>query len=428
MSGPRSQDLQRRAETILPGGVDSPVRSFRAVGGSPPWIERGSGAWLWDVDGNRYLDFIASWGALLLGHAAPEINAAVCAAAARGTSYGVSTPAELELAEIVQRAYPACEMLRFVNSGTEATMAAVRLARGFTGRPGIIQFAGAYHGHADVFLSHAGSGMATLGVTASKGVTAGATADTFTLPYNDAAAVEAALEQHPGRMAAIIVEPVAGNMGCVPPAPRFLSELRRLADRHGVLLIFDEVMTGFRVAWGGAAERFGVTPDLATLGKVIGGGLPVGAYGGRADLMRCVAPLGAVYQAGTLSGNPLAMAAGVAALKAIAAQPDFYPALERQGAALEARLHSALTSSGGRVHLQRVGAMLTLFFSPRPVDNFAAAEACDTAAFARFHRALLRAGVLWPPSQFEAAFFGAAHGEPEMQCAGEALAAALTAA
>ncbi|MGH9475711.1 MAG: glutamate-1-semialdehyde 2,1-aminomutase [Terriglobales bacterium] len=427
MSGPRSRELQQRAEAVFPGGVNSPVRSFRAVGGAPPWIERGAGAWLWDVDGNRYLDFVACWGALLLGHAAAEVVAAVHAAAAHGTSFGASTPAELELAVLIQSAYPACEMLRFVNSGTEATMAAVRVARGFTGRPGIIKFAGAYHGHADVFLSKAGSGLATLGVVASKGVTAGAVADTLTLPYNDAAAVEQALEQNPGRLAAVIVEPVAGNMGCVPPAPSFLEELRRLTDRHGVLLIFDEVMTGFRVGWGGAAARFGITPDLVTLGKVIGGGLPVGAYGGRADLMRMVAPLGPVYQAGTLSGNSLAMAAGLATLRAIAAQPDFYAALERYGAALEAGLEAAMVGSSAPAQVQRMGAMLTVFFSAEAVTDFAQASACDTAAFARFHAALLRQGVFWPPSQFETAFFGCAHGVEELDFALAAFAAALQA-
>lgn len=426
MAGQRSAELQRRAEAILPGGVDSPVRSFRAVGGAPPWMERGAGAWLYDADGKRYLDFIASWGALLLGHAAAEVVAAVQEAAAKGTSFGTSTPAELELAELVQRAYPACEMLRFVNSGTEATMAAVRVARGFTGRNGVIKFAGGYHGHADTFLSEAGSGLATLGVASSAGVPPGAVADTLTLPYNDAAAVEQALEQAPGRFGAILVEPVAGNMGCVPPEPGFLPGLRRLADRHGVVLIFDEVMTGFRVAWGGAAARYGVTPDMATLGKIIGGGLPVGAYGGRADLMRRVAPLGPVYQAGTLSGNPLAMAAGVATLHAIVAQPKLYEDLEHRGAQLEAGIEAALAATGTAARVQRVGAMLTVFFSSRPVRNFAEASACDTAAFARLHAALLQAGVLWPPSQFEAAFFGAGHGSAEVEQAVGAFRSALT--
>ncbi|MGH9468581.1 MAG: glutamate-1-semialdehyde 2,1-aminomutase [Terriglobales bacterium] len=428
----RSRALQQQAEGILPGGVDSPVRSFRAVGGAPPWIESGSGAWLEDVDGNRYLDFVCSWGALLLGHAAPEVVGAVQKAAAKGTSFGTSTPAELALAELVRQAYPACEMLRFVNSGTEATMSAVRVARGFTGRNGIIKFAGSYHGHADQFLSEAGSGLATLGVATSAGVPAGAVADTLTVPFNDAAAVARVLEENPGRMAAIVVEPVAGNMGCVPPEPGFLPALRRLADRHGVVLIFDEVMTGFRVAWGGAAARYGVRPDLVTLGKIIGGGLPVGAYGGNAEMMRQVAPLGRVYQAGTLSGNPLAMAAGVATLQAIAARPGLYDELERRGQELEAGIAAAITAafsaSGARACVQRVGAMLTLFFSPGPVRNYAEAAACDTQAFARFHSALLQAGVLWPPSQFEAAFWGSLHGPAEMALALKAITAALGAA
>ncbi|MGH9488386.1 MAG: glutamate-1-semialdehyde 2,1-aminomutase [Terriglobales bacterium] len=428
MPGKGSRELQRRAEAILPGGVDSPVRSFRAVGGDPPWIERGSGAWVWDVDGQRYLDFIGSWGALLLGHAAEGVVRAVRSAAERGTSFGVSTPAELQLAERVRQAYPACEMLRFVNSGTEATMAAVRVARGFTGRNGLIKFAGGYHGHADVFLSEAGSGLATLGVASSAGVPAGAVADTLTLPYNDAGAVAAALEANPGRMAAILVEPVAGNMGCVAPEPEFLPALRKIADRHGVVLIFDEVMSGFRVAWGGAAERYGVHPDMVTLGKIIGGGLPVGAYGGRAELMGQVVPLGRVYQAGTLSGNPLTMAAGVAALEAVAARPQLYAELERWGAALEAGVRHILEETGMEAQLQRVGAMMTLFFSPEPVRDFAGAQACDTAAFGRFHAALLAAGVLWPPSQFEAAFFGAAHGEAELSLTLHAMRRALAAA
>jgi glutamate-1-semialdehyde 2,1-aminomutase len=428
MAGPRSRELQARAEKLLPGGVNSPVRSFRAVGGAPPWFARGAGAWLEDVDGNRYLDFIASWGALLFGHAHPPMVQAVQQAVTLGSSFGASTPAELELAEAVHAAYPACEMLRFVNSGTEAVMAAVRLARGALGRPGMIKFSGGYHGHADVFLSDAGSGLATLGVASSQGVTSGAIADTVTVPYNDAAAVSAALDQQPGRFSCIVVEPVAGNMGCVPPDPGFLQALRTLADRHGVFLIFDEVMTGFRLARGGAAERFGVRPDLATLGKIIGGGLPVGAYGGRADLMQRVAPLGKVYQAGTLSGNPLAMAAGWTSLQAIEQQPDLYAQLEATGAALEAGLHQAAQAAGVAAQVQRAGSMLTIFFQPEPVRSFAAAQRSDTAAFARFHAALLAQGVLWPPSQFEAAFFGAAHGAAEIERALRAFGPALEAA
>ncbi|MGH9394104.1 MAG: glutamate-1-semialdehyde 2,1-aminomutase [Terriglobales bacterium] len=419
-----SKSLQQRAERLLPGGVDSPVRSFLAVGGDPPWMERGAGAYLWDVDGNRYLDCIDSWGALLFGHAPAAVTAAIAAAAPRGASFGVSSPGELELAEAVVAAMPWVEMLRFVNSGTEATMAAVRAARGYTAREGVIKFAGGYHGHADLFLTEAGSGIATLGIASSAGVPAGAVLNTHTVPYNDLPAVQALFQHHPGRIACIIVEPVAGNMGCVPPAPDFLPGLRELASHHGALLIFDEVMTGFRVARGGASERFGIRPDLVTLGKVLGGGLPVGAYGGRADVMRRVAPLGPVYQAGTLSGNPLAMAAGAASL-ALAAEAGVYEQLEARGLQLEAGLNQALAASRAPARVQRVGAMLTLFFSAVPVGNFQQAQGCDTAAFARFHAAMLAQGVLWPPSQFEAAFFGTAHGEAEISAITAAAASAL---
>ena len=440
MNTTQSQQLQFRAEALLPGGVDSPVRSFRAVGGEPRWIVRGAGAWLEDADGNRYLDYIASWGALLLGHAPVPVVDAIVAAAARGSSFGASTPAELELAEAVHQAMPHLEMMRFVSSGTEATMAAVRLARGFTGRDRILKFSGGYHGHADVFLSEAGSGLATLGmgvaapravtaVAASAGVPAAAIADTITVAYNDAAAVAQALDQYRGEVAAVIVEPVAGNMGCVPPRPGFLQDLRALTARHGALLIFDEVMTGFRIAHGGAAERFGVVPDLTTLGKIIGGGLPVGAYGGRAEVMEMVAPLGPVYQAGTLSGNPLAMAAGVAVLRTLDAIPGAYADLERRGAQLQQGLEAAIRQQGVAARVQRVGAMLTVFFTTQAaVDGFAAARACDTRAFARFHAALLEQGVMWPPSQFEAAFFGFSHGADEIELTLRAATAALAAA
>ncbi|HXE31364.1 MAG TPA: glutamate-1-semialdehyde 2,1-aminomutase [Terriglobales bacterium] len=415
MDTSRSQQLQQQAEARIPGGVNSPVRSFRSVGGGPRWMAHGAGAVIVDVDGNRYLDFIQSWGALLLGHAPAPVVQAIQTAAAAGTSFGASTPAELELAEAVNRAMPMAEMVRAVNSGTEATMAAVRLARGFTGRNKIIKANGAYHGHADVFLVQAGSGVATQGLASSAGVPAAAVADTLSLPYNDLAAVERALAANPGEVAAVIVEPVAGNMGCVPPQPGYLQGLRQLTSRHGALLIFDEVMTGFRVAHGGAVARYGVTPDLVTLGKIIGGGLPVAAYGGRTDIMRRVAPLGPVYQAGTLSGNPVAMAAGVATLRQLEAQPELYATLERRGQQLEDGVRAAIRATGVPAVVQRVGAMLTVFFTPNPVHNFAEAETCDTAAFARFHRALLAGGVLWPPSQFEAAFFGAAHSEADIE-------------
>ena len=421
----RSRALQRAAEGLLPGGVNSPVRSFRAVGGDPRWIARGAGAWLVDVDGNRYLDYICSWGALLFGHAHPPVLAALARAASAGTSFGASSPLELALAEAVHAMVPAAEMLRFVNSGTEATMAAIRLARGATGRAGVVQFAGGYHGHADVFLAQAGSGLATQGLAASAGVPPEAVAHTHTVPYNDDAAVERALRAHPGGIAAIIVEPVAGNMGCVPPRAGFLAALRRLASEHGALLIFDEVMTGFRVAAAGAGAHFGVTPDLITLGKIVGGGLPCAAYAGRAEILRQVAPLGPVYQAGTLSGNPLAMAAGLATLEAIAAHPNLHAELERRGAWLQSGLEAAIAQAGVAARVQRVGSMLTVFFAEKPIENFADASACDRTAFARFHQALLERGVMWPPSQFEAAFFGAAHGEREIEATLRAAAIAL---
>lgn len=424
-----SQKLQQEAERLLPGGVDSPVRAFAAVGGAPRWFASGAGAYLTDVDGNRYVDCVASWGALLLGHAPAEVTAAVEQAARAGTSFGASTPAELELARQVRAAMPTVEMIRFVNSGTEATMTALRLARGATGRSRFIKFSGGYHGHADAFLAQAGSGVATLGLAASAGVPPEAVAGTVVVPYNDAEAVASAFAQHPDQIAAVIVEPVAGNMGCVPPQAGFLEELSRLCRQHGALLLFDEVMTGFRVAPGGASERYGITPDLVTLGKIIGGGLPVGAVGGRGDLLRQLAPLGPVYQAGTLAGNPLAMGAGIATLRRLAELgPNLYAELERRGAALELGLQEGARAAGVEATVQRIGSMLTVFFTGRAVRNFENALLSDTARFARFHRALLDRGVFWPPSQFEAAFFGGAHGDNEIEAVVEAARAAFEAA
>ncbi|MGH9533410.1 MAG: glutamate-1-semialdehyde 2,1-aminomutase [Terriglobales bacterium] len=423
----RSIELQQQAEHVLPGGVDSPVRAFRAVGGTPRWIERGDGAYLWDADGNRYLDLIGSWGAMLLGHADPQVTAAVRAAAAAGSSFGLSTPAELALGRQVVAANPQVEMIRFVNSGTEATMSALRLARGFTGREGVIKFAGGYHGHADLLLAQAGSGVATLGLASCAGVAAGAVAATFVLPFNDIAAAEAAFAQRGAEIAAVIVEPVAGNMGCVPPAPGFLAALRRLTAAAGAVLILDEVMTGFRLAYGGATERLQLEADLWTYGKILGGGLPIGAYGGRAEIMRQVSPLGPVYQAGTLAGNPLAMAAGLATLDRLQQDPDGYARAERWTGDFAAGLNDQARRAGVPLTVQAVGSMFTPFFTARPVGDFAAAQACDTHSFAAFHRALLAQGVLLPPAQFEAAFVSWRHGPAELELALRAAQKALAA-
>jgi len=407
----RSKKLFDRAIELIPGGVNSPVRAFKAVGGEPLFMQRGEGAYIYDVDGNRYIDYVGSWGPLILGHAYPSVVEEVARAAKDGMSFGWATPRELELAERVMHAVPSLERVRFVNSGTEATMSAVRLARGFTGRDLIIKFAGCYHGHADAFLSEgAGSGLATLGIPGSAGVPKGAAQDTLTLPYNDLTRLEDCLREHGKSVAAVIVEPVVGNMGLVLPLPGFLQGLRAACDAHGALLIFDEVMTGFRVALGGAQGRFGVKPDLSTFGKVIGGGLPVGAYGGRKDVMNKVAPIGPVYQAGTLSGNPLAMAAGIATLDVIA-RPGFYEALEESSAALVSQLNEALGGAGvGRA--DHVGSMFGMYFmagAAHPPRDYTEVKQADTALFGRFFRALLAEGVAIAPSAFEAGFISAAH-------------------
>jgi glutamate-1-semialdehyde 2,1-aminomutase len=407
----RSSELFAEAQRLIPGGVNSPVRAFRGVGGTPRFVDRGAGAWLYDVDGNRYVDYVLSWGPLILGHAHPDVVAAVAEQAARGTSYGAPTELETELARLVNAAMPAVEVVRFVSSGTEATMSAVRLARAYTKRAKVIKFAGCYHGHADEFLVQAGSGVATLGLPDSPGVPAAATADTLSAPFNDLDAVAALLEQHAEQVAAIIVEPVAGNMGLVPPRDGFLAGLRGLADRHGALLVFDEVMTGFRVAYGGAQARYGVTPDLTCLGKVIGGGLPAAAYGGRRAIMELIAPAGPVYQAGTLSGNPLAMAAGVVTLREIA-KPGAFERLE--GIATRLRDGFAQAAQAADVPLQAaaVGSMWGFFFAAKPVTDYASAKQhADIARYARFFHAMLDRGVYLAPSQFEAAFVSLAHGD-----------------
>jgi glutamate-1-semialdehyde 2,1-aminomutase len=405
----RSRALFDRAQALLPGGVNSPVRAYAAVGGTPRFIARASGPHVVDEDGHRYLDYVGSWGPMILGHAHPAVTEAIRSQAALGTSYGMPSRLEVEMAETVRRFMPSLERVRMVNSGTEATMAAVRVARGATGRDAIVKFEGCYHGHGDAFLIKAGSGAATFGTPDSPGVTGGTARDTRTATFNDLASVEGCFDAAEGAVAAVIVEPVAGNMGLVAPADGFLEGLRRLCDRQGAVLIFDEVMTGFRLAAGGAQERYGVRPDLTTFGKVMGGGLPVGAYGGHADLMKLVAPEGPVYQAGTLSGNPLAMAAGLATLQTIEAHPGFYTQLERLGAALEAGLVRAITDLGAPCRLARVGSMWTLFFTREPVHDWPSAARSNRALYGRFFHSMLERGVMLAPSQFEANFVSAAH-------------------
>jgi len=426
----RSRALQQRAEKFLPGGVDSPVRAFRAVGGEPPFVERGEGAYLWDADGNRYIDYFGSWGPMILGHAFPAAVEAVQRATARSASFGASTAAEGELAELVVKAFPSVEKLRFVSSGTEAAMSAIRLARAFTGRKYVIKFEGCYHGHSDGLLVKAGSGVATFGIPGSAGVPEEIAHLTLALPLNDMAAVEAAFAKHKGEIACVIVEPVVGNAGCIPPAAGYLETLREITTHEGAVLIFDEVMTGFRLALGGAQELYGITPDMTTLGKIVGGGLPCAAFGGRLEIMNMLAPLGPVYQAGTLSGNPLAMAAGIATVgHLIVHRDEVYPLLERLSAAVADGVAAEAAKAGVAVTTNRVGAMWTWFFTGAPVTDFATAATSDTAAFGRFHRAMLEQGVWLPPSQYEAVFLGTAHTmesvEQTVSAAREAFAAVL---
>jgi glutamate-1-semialdehyde 2,1-aminomutase len=410
----KSEALFKTAQELIPGGVNSPVRAWQAVGLTPRIIARGAGARVFDVDGNSYLDYVGSWGPLILGHAAPPVVAAVQAAAAQGTSFGAPTPGELELARILCAALPGVEMVRLVNSGTEATMSAFRLARGATGRPRVIKFDGGYHGHADSFLVAAGSGVLTHAIPGSPGVPPEIAALTISLPYNDLEAVRQAAGRYPGEIAAIIVEPVAGNMGVVPPTPGFLEGLRQICDAASILLIFDEVITGFRVAWGGAQELYNVRPDLTCLGKIIGGGLSVGAYGGRRDLMSQMAPTGPIYQAGTLSGNPVAVAAGRATLEALT-EPGVYGELEEKGAWLARELAQAASRRGVLLTINRVGSMLTVFFTPGPVTNLEEAKQADLDRFRLFFQGMLEAGVSLPPSQFEAWFISRAHTRQDLQ-------------
>jgi glutamate-1-semialdehyde 2,1-aminomutase len=400
--------LFERAKTLLPGGVDSPVRAFRAVGGQPLFIERGEGAYLYDVDGNRYIDYVLSWGPLIAGHAHPSVVDAIQRAAAKGTSFGAPSPLELALAEAIIGFMPNIEMLRFVNSGTEATMSALRLARAYTGRSKIVKFEGCYHGHVDMLLVKAGSGVATLGLPDSPGVPADTVKDTLVASFNDLGSVEALFRAHPEQIAAIIVEPVAGNMGVVPPRPGFLSGLREHATRNGALLIFDEVMTGFRVHRGGAQALYNIKPDLTTLGKVIGGGLPVGAYGGRKDIMQMVAPAGAMYQAGTLAGNPLAMSAGIATLELIRDQ-SVWENLEARSLQLDAGIEAAAQAAGIPVVQTRVGTMRTLFFTETEPVDWSTVALADKTLFGKFFRKMLESGVYLAPSQFEAGFTSIVH-------------------
>ncbi len=419
MKTTRSESAFARAQKIIPGGVNSPVRAFRGVGGAPLFIERGEGSHIFDVDGNSYIDYVGSWGPLLLGHRAPAVIEALRAVLDNGTSFGAPTERESELAELIRQAVPSMEMLRLVNSGTEATMSALRLARGFTGRDLTIKFEGCYHGHVDSLLVKAGSGMATLGIADAAGVPKSFAETTIVLPYNSIEALEQAFKERGDQIAAVIVEPVVGNMGCVPPAPGFLEAMRALTTKHGALLIFDEVMTGFRVALGGAQSRFNIHPDLSTFGKIIGGGLPLAAYGGRADIMHKVAPLGPVYQAGTLSGNPLAVSAGLAMLRELIANPDIYTRLEARAAQL-----TAWTPPG--VTINRVGSMFTFFFTENPVTDWDTAKVSDTKRFGQFFHHLLEHGIYIAPSQFEAGFVSAAHSGADIQATVDATKAFFT--
>jgi glutamate-1-semialdehyde 2,1-aminomutase len=392
---------------VIPGGVNSPVRAFRSVGGTPPFIARGEGSHIFDVDGNEYIDYVGSWGPLLLGHRHPAIVEAVERALACGTSFGAPTEREVELAEAIRDAVPSMEMVRLVNSGTEATMSAIRLARAFTGREVTVKFEGCYHGHVDSLLVKAGSGVATLGIPDTAGVPKHFADTTIAIPFNSAETVDQAFQAHGHRIAAVIVEPVVGNAGCVPPAPGFLDALREITARHGALLIFDEVMTGFRVAFGGAQQLYEIRPDLTTLGKVIGGGLPIGAYGGRAEIMARIAPSGPVYQAGTLSGNPLAVAAGLAMLRYLKAHPEVYTQLESRAARLAA-------AAPGDIAVNRVGSMFTFFFTKGPVTDYESAKRSDTTRFAKYFQWMLERGIYLAPSQFEAAFVSAAHSDEDI--------------
>ena len=410
-----SRRLQQRAEKLIPGGVSSPVRAFKAVECEAPFIVRGQGSRIWDADGNEYIDYVGSWGPLILGHAEPTVIEAILSASVNGTSFGASTPSEAELAQLIVEALPSVQKVRFVSSGTEATMSAIRLARAFTKRKYVLKFEGCYHGHADSLLVKAGSGVVTFAIPGSAGVLEEISQFTIALPFNDTQVVEQAFNKYRHQIACVIVEPVVGNMGCVPGAGEYLANLRTITQREHGLLIFDEVMTGFRVAYGGAQGLYGIQPDLTTLGKIIGGGLPVGAYGGRSEIMDLVAPIGPVYQAGTLSGNPLAMAAGIAQLKILREKKnEIYPKLESLSAKLVEGIAAAAKESNIPLTFNRVGSMFTWFFNPEPVTDWESASKSDTAAFAKFFRTMLDRGIYLPPSQFEAAFLSTAHSEEDI--------------
>jgi glutamate-1-semialdehyde 2,1-aminomutase len=424
MAGEKSRALFERAQRLMPGGVNSPVRAFRAVGGTPFFVARGEDCFLWDVDGNRYVDFVCSWGALILGHAHPEVVAAVKAAVERGTTYGAPTELEVRLAEQIQSAFPTMEMLRLVNSGTEATMSALRVARGYTGRGKVVKFEGCYHGHADYLLVKAGSGATTFGIPDSAGVPESFSQETIVLPYNDADAFIRAMDEIGDQVAAVIVEPVAGNMGVVLPQQKFLQALREQTRKHGAVLIFDEVITGFRLTYGGAQHLFGIEPDMTCLGKIVGGGFPLAAYGGRRDIMQAVAPLGPVYQAGTLSGNPVAVTAGLTTLR-ILERDKPYAELERRTNWLTDAIADAARAFNIPVQINRIASMFTAFFTDQPVTDYASAKRSDTKRFARFFHALLQRGVFLPPSPFEAAFLSVAHSDEVLAQVAEAMRQAM---
>lgn len=424
MNFEHSRRLFEEARRYIPGGVDSPVRAFKAVGGTPPFMVRGRGSRIFDADGNEFIDYVGSWGPLILGHAHPQVVKALKQAVEQGTTFGAPTELELTLARMVSAAMPAIEMVRFVNSGTEATMSALRLARAFTKRDKVVKFAGGYHGHADGLLVKAGSGLATLSLPDSPGVPASYAQNTLVAPYNNSEAVTQLFQQYPQEIAAVIVEPVAANMGVVPPQPGFLDDLRRLTSGYGALLIFDEVITGFRVAYGGAQAIFGIAPDLTCLGKIIGGGLPVGAYGGRREIMEMIAPSGPVYQAGTLSGNPLAMVAGIETLKLLN-QPSVYERLEKTASCLGEGILKVAAAFNFKLSVSRFASLLTIFFTANPALDYESVSGADTTLFAKFFQELLVQGVYWPPSQFEAAFISLAHSDEDIQSTLEAIARAL---